>query len=111
MRLVPPALIAATKVGWPLLVPSVARSGGRGGEISTKVRPPMLAAASAAAPIAKLRQKARLRHKLSRGCEGLGMRTARAMRDQARSGGATGATASASTPSRSSQKATSEAKA
>ena len=70
----------------------------------------MLATASAAEPIAKLRQKMRLCHRLSRAVEGSGMRMARAMRLQARSGGAIGATASANVPSRSSQNATSPAK-
>ena len=81
------------------------------GEISMKVSAPMLAAASAAAPIAKLRQKVRLCHRLSRAVAGSRRRTARAMRVQARSGGATGATASTKVPSRSSQNAISSAKA
>src|SRR3981081_950519 len=112
MRLVPPVLTAATKFGCPLLALSVASSDGRdAGEIAMKVGAPMLAAANAAEPIAKLRQKARLCHRLSRAVDGSRNRMARAMRVQARSGGATGATASASPPRRSSQNATSFAKA
>ena len=72
----------------------------------------MLAAASVAEPMAKPRQNARLCHNDDgRDATAAGASIAASMRDQASGGGATGATASASPPSRSSQNATSEASA
>src|SRR5579883_1357722 len=65
--LVPPGATDATKPGCPLLTASVAIRVACGGEISMNVKAPMLKAASAADPIAKLRQNGRLRHRFSRG--------------------------------------------
>src|SRR5690242_16201124 len=112
VRLVPSALTVARKLGCPLAGPNVATSGGRGGgNVTMKVSTAMLAALRAAAPSAKLRQKARLCHKLSRGAVEPRALSERAMRFQVRAGGVMGSTSSASLLSRSSQYATALAKA
>src|SRR5947208_2199359 len=71
----------------------------------------MLAAASVADAMPKPRQNARLCHKDGGRTVAAGAAMAAAIRDQAAGGGATGATLSASPPSRSSQNATSDASA
>ena len=72
----------------------------------------MLAAASVAAPMPKPRQNARFCHSDDEVCRrSADAATAASIRDHAFGGGVTGATASASPPSRSSQNATSDASA
>src|SRR6478752_2193576 len=71
----------------------------------------MLAAASVAAPMAKLRQNAMLCHSEAAACGRASAAMAASICDHACGGGATGATASAMPPSRSSQNATSDASA
>ena len=105
--------MAATKFGWPALPPSVAISGARAPSAPGRYRPARRCRRPPAspAPMPKARQNARLCHSDARSAAAAARPIAASMRDQACAGGATGATASASPPSRSSQNATSDASA